>query len=114
MDLTSLGVSEQLIAALAKRGITAPTEIQAAVIPAARAGENLIGEAPTGTGKTFAYLLPVMERIDPSVRTAQVLVLAPTHELAMQIATVARELAQAAGLPIGVQALIPVIVLLAQ
>ena len=106
MDFTSLGVSEQLIAALAKRGITAPTEIQTAFIPAARAGENLIGEAPTGTGKTLAYLLPIMERIDPAVRTAQALVLAPTHELAMQIATVARELAQAAGLPIGVQALI--------
>ena len=106
MDFTSLGVPEQLIAALAKRGITAPTEIQTAFIPAARAGENLIGEAPTGTGKTLAYLLPVMERIDPAVRTAQALVLAPTHELAMQIATVARELAQAAGLSIGVQALI--------
>ena len=106
MDFTSLGVSEHLIAALAKRGITAPTEIQKAFIPAARAGEDLIGEAPTGTGKTFTYLLPAMERIDPSVRTAQALVLAPTHELAMQIATVARELAQAAGLPIGVQALI--------
>ena len=106
MDFTSLGVPEHLIAALAKRGITAPTEIQAAFIPAAHAGENLIGEAPTGTGKTLAYLLPVMERIDPSVRTAQALVLAPTHELAMQIATVARELAQAAELPIGVQALI--------
>ena len=106
MDFTSLGVPEQLIAALAKRGITAPTEIQTAFIPAARAGENLIGEAPTGTGKTLAYLLPIMERIDPAVRTAQALVLAPTHELAMQIATVARELAQAAGLPIGVQALI--------
>ena len=106
MDFTSLGVPEQLIAALAKRGITAPTEIQTAFIPAARAGENLIGEAPTGTGKTLAYLLPIMECIDPAVRTAQALVLAPTHELAMQIATVARELAQAAGLPIGVQALI--------
>ena len=106
MDFTSLGVPEQLIAALAKRGITAPTEIQTAFIPAARAGENLIGEAPTGTGKTLAYLLPIMERIDPAVRAAQALVLAPTHELAMQIATVARELAQAAGLPIGVQALI--------
>ena len=103
---TSLGVPESLAAALEKRGIAAPTEIQAAFIPAAHAGENLIGEAPTGTGKTLAYLLPIMEHIDPAVRAAQALVLAPTHELAMQIATVARELAQAAGLPIGVQALI--------
>ena len=106
MDFASLGVPKHLREALAVRGIAAPTEIQAAFIPAAQAGENLIGEAPTGTGKTFAYLLPVMERIDPAVRAAQTLVLAPTHELAMQIATVARELAQAAGLPIGVQALI--------
>ena len=106
MDFTSLGVPESLAAALEKRGITAPTEIQAAFIPAARAGENLIGAAPTGTGKTLAYLLPLLARLDPAARTAQALVLAPTHELAMQIATVARELAQAAGLAIGVQALI--------
>lgn len=106
MDFTSLGVSEPLIAALAKRGITAPTEIQTAFIPAARAGENLIGEAPTGTGKTLAYLLPILGCVDSAVRTPQALILAPTHELAMQIAAVAREMAQAAGLPIGVQALI--------
>ena len=106
MDFTSLGVPEHLTTALAKRGITAPTEIQAALIPAAYAGENLIGEAPTGTGKTLAYLLPLLTRIDPAVRTAQALILAPTHELAMQIAAVARELIQAAGLSVGVQALI--------
>ncbi|WP_315444275.1 DEAD/DEAH box helicase [uncultured Selenomonas sp.] len=106
MDFTSLGVPEHLTTALAKRGITAPTEIQAALIPAAYAGENLIGEAPTGTGKTLAYLLPLLARIDPAVRTAQALILAPTHELAMQIAAVARELIQAAGLSVGVQALI--------
>ena len=99
MDFTSLGVSEHLIAALAKRGITAPTEIQAGFIPAARAGENLIGEAPTGTGKTLAYLLPAMERIDPSVRTAQALVLAPTHELAMQIAAMNPRYATEADIP---------------
>ena len=106
MDFTSLGVPEHLTTALAKHGITVPTEIQAALIPAAYAGENLIGEAPTGTGKTLAYLLPLLARIDPAVRTAQALILAPTHELAMQIAAVARELIQAAGLSVGVQALI--------
>ena len=102
----SLGVPEVLAAALAKRGITVPTEIQTALIPAAYAGENLIGEAPTGTGKTLAYLLPLLTRIDPSLRSVQALILAPTHELAMQIADVARETAQAAELPIRVQALI--------
>lgn len=102
----SLGVPEVLAVALAKRGITVPTEIQTALIPAAYAGENLIGEAPTGTGKTLAYFLPLLARIDPAVRTAQALILAPTHELAMQIAAVARDLIQAAGLSVGVQALI--------
>ena len=102
----SLGVPEVLAAALAKRGITVPTEIQTALIPAAYAGENLIGEAPTGTGKTLAYLLPLLTRIDPSLRSVQALILAPTHELAMQIADVARETAQAAELSIRVQALI--------
>ena len=103
---TSLDVPESLATALEKRGITAPTEIQAAFVPAACAGENLIGAAPTGTGKTLAYLLPLLARLDLATRTVQALVLAPTHELAMQIATVARELAQAAGRAIGVQALI--------
>ena len=103
---TSLGVPAPLAAALAARGITTPTEIQAALIPAAHAGENLIGEAPTGTGKTLAYLLPLIARIDPAQRTAQALILAPTHELAMQIAGVARDLVQAAESSIGVQALI--------
>jgi len=102
----SLGVPEVLAAALAKRSITMPTEIQTALIPAAYAGENLIGEAPTGTGKTLAYLLPLLTRIDPSRRLVQALILAPTHELTMQIADVARETAQAAELPIRVQALI--------
>ena len=106
MDFTSLGVPAPLAAALAARGITEPTEIQREVIPAACTGENLIGEAPTGTGKTLAYLLPALMRIDPAVRAAQVLVLAPTHELAMQIAGAARDLIQAAGLSVGVQALI--------
>ena len=73
----SLGVPEVLAVALAKRGITVPTEIQTALIPAAYAGENLIGEAPTGTGKTLAYLLPLLTRIDPSLRSVQALILAP-------------------------------------
>ena len=72
MDFTSLGVPAPLAAALAARGITEPTEIQREVIPAACAGECLIGEAPTGTGKTLAYLLPALMRIDPAVRAASV------------------------------------------
>lgn len=101
-----LGVPETLAAAIEKRGITAPTAIQEAFIPPAHAGENLIGAAPTGTGKTLAYLLPAFMRIDPQLRAVQTLILAPTHELAVQIAGVARDLAQAAEFPVAVQVLI--------
>ena len=101
-----LGVPAHLAAALEKRGIKEPTPIQEALIPAAATGENLIGAAPTGTGKTFAYLLPALTRIDPSLRAVQILILAPTHELAVQIADTARTLVQAAELSLAVQALI--------
>ena len=101
-----LGVPEYLAAALEKRGITVPTPIQETFIPAAAGGENLIGAAPTGTGKTLAYLLPVLTCIAPELRAVQVLILAPTHELAVQIADAARTLVQGAELPLAVQALI--------
>ncbi len=101
-----LGVADALTAALAKQGVTEPTPIQEQALPRLFAGANLIAQAPTGTGKTLAYLLPVLQRLDSSLPQAQAIVLAPTYELAMQIAGVARELAQAAGLGIRVQGLI--------
>lgn len=104
--LRELGVPEALAAALEKRGITVPTAIQTLFIPPACAGENLIGAAPTGTGKTLAYLLPALMRVDPQLRAVQTLILAPTHELAVQIADVARSLVRTAALPVTVQALI--------
>ena len=101
-----LGLNEALAGALAGQGIADPMEIQKLTIPKALAGDNFIGQAPTGTGKTLAYLLPALQQIDPSVRQAQVVVLAPTYELAMQITGVARDLAQAAELGIKVQGII--------
>ena len=106
MNFLELRCPEHLVNTLARQGIREATPVQEQAIPVVRAGRDAIVQAQTGTGKTLAYLLPIMERIDPAARTAQALVLAPTHELAMQIASVARELAQAAGLPVGVQALI--------
>jgi superfamily II DNA/RNA helicase len=95
-----LGVSEPLAAALRKEGITVPTAIQTAVIPAALAGKDIIGQSATGTGKTLAYLLPLFQKIDTAKRENQAIILAPTHELAMQIQRRVELLAQNSSLPV--------------
>ncbi len=81
-----LGLSEPLLKALDEVGYEAPSPIQARAIPGLLAGRDLIGQAQTGTGKTGAFALPLLQRIDLSVREPQVLVLAPTRELAIQVA----------------------------
>ena len=91
-----LGVSEALCEVLTKRNITVPTPIQQQAVPKILAGTDILGVAPTGTGKTLAYLLPILMKIEPERREAQAVVLAPTYELAMQIAGEARELSQQA------------------
>lgn len=80
-----LGLAATLCTALADIGISAPTAIQAAVIPVALTGQDIIGQSPTGSGKTLAYLLPLLQKIDTARRETQALILAPTHELAIQI-----------------------------
>lgn len=103
---SDLGIIPALESALAADGITEPTAIQVEAIPALLAGKNAYLSSETGTGKTLAYLLPLFAQIDPGQRALQVIVVVPTHELAMQIFAVGRDLAQQAGLPIRVQALI--------
>ena len=80
-----LGISETLTALLQKQGITQPTPVQEQAIPPMRAGRDVIAQAQTGTGKTLAYLLPLLARIKPQGAAAQALVIAPTRELAIQI-----------------------------
>lgn len=103
---TALGLPEALAAALRAQGILAPLPVQTAAVPRLLAGENLLVQAPTGTGKTLAYLLPILARLDAALPQVQAVVLAPTQELSMQIARTARELAQAAGIPVRVLGLI--------
>src|SRR5215212_4035473 len=81
-----LGLRAELIATLAVLGYEAPTPIQERTIPRLLAGRDLIGQAQTGTGKTAAFALPILEKVDPKLRDTQALVLTPTRELAMQVA----------------------------
>lgn len=81
-----LGLPESLLAALAEVGYESPSPIQAATIPALLSGRDVLGTAQTGTGKTAAFALPILARLDPSRQKPQALVLAPTRELAIQVA----------------------------
>ncbi|MCR4441516.1 MAG: DEAD/DEAH box helicase [Peptococcaceae bacterium] len=92
-NFVSLGIRPEFQEILALQNIIVPTEVQARTIPAILAGRNLVVQSPTGTGKTLAYLLPLMEKISIGGRYLEVLVLAPSRELAVQVVGVARELA---------------------
>lgn len=100
MNFENLKINEQIISGLKTMGIEEPTEIQKEIIPVALNGENLIGQSETGTGKTLAYLLPTIEKIDTSKKEMQCIILAPTHELAIQINNTINELKEAASLDI--------------
>ncbi len=82
----SLGLPENLLTAVTSIGFSAATDIQAQTIPPLLEGKDVLGEAQTGTGKTAAFGLPALAQIDTSVKKPQLMVLAPTRELAMQVA----------------------------
>jgi len=81
-----LGLPASMLTALETLGYETPSPIQAAAIPVLLAGHDLIGQAQTGTGKTAAFALPLLARLDPAVAGPQILVLTPTRELAIQVA----------------------------
>src|SRR3546814_3691761 len=83
---TDLGLPDSLLQALAAVGYESPSPIQAATIPPLLAGRDVLGQAQTGTGKTAAFALPILARVDPQPGKPQALVLAPTRELAIQVA----------------------------
>ena len=80
-----MAVPVTIARALEKMGFTDPTPVQAAAIEPLRAGKDLIGQAQTGTGKTAAFGIPIVERIDPAASYVQALVLTPTRELCVQV-----------------------------
>ena len=81
----SLGLSPEIMRAIEKRNITVSTPVQAGCIPPMMDWQDVIAKAPTGTGKTFAYGIPVVEHVDPEDESVQAVILAPTRELAIQI-----------------------------
>src|SRR6185437_9571900 len=81
-----LQIHPAVLQATADVGYESPTAIQAATIPALLAGTDVVGLAQTGTGKTAAFAIPILSKIDTSSKVTQALVLAPTRELALQVA----------------------------
>jgi len=95
MPFTKFGLSDPLVQGILATGYTAPTEIQSQAIPAAVSGKDVIGCAQTGTGKTAAFVLPILNRLGheqmPGTRVVRSLILAPTRELAVQVEESIRE-----------------------
>jgi len=85
-EFDSLNLHPGLVQAITERGYTTPTPIQAGLIPLMLAGADAIGQAQTGTGKTAAFALPILQNLEPGQKLPQALVLAPTRELAIQVA----------------------------
>ena len=90
----TLGLSPEIMRALEKKGYQVSTPVQAGSIPPMMAWKDLTAKAPTGTGKTFAFGIPIVEHIDPASDAVQAVILAPTRELALQITTEMREISQ--------------------
>ena len=89
----SLHLSPEIIRAIEKRNIEVSTPVQAGCIPPMMDWQDVIAKAPTGTGKTFAYGIPIVEHVDPEDESVQAVILAPTRELAIQITDEIRDLA---------------------
>lgn len=93
-----LGLSSETLRAIREVGYESPTPIQARAIPALLTGADVVAQAQTGTGKTAAFALPIVDRLDPRQHQPQALVLAPTRELAVQVSSAIFTLARPRGL----------------
>src|SRR3979490_881124 len=85
-SFADLQIHPAVLQAVVDVGYESPSAIQAATIPAMMAGSDVVGLAQTGTGKTAAFAIPILSKIDPTNKATQALVLAPTRELALQVA----------------------------
>ncbi len=90
---SELGLSAEVLKAIEKLGFEQAAPIQAAAIPVLMAGKDAVGQSQTGSGKTAAFGIPAIEKIDPNLRSVQVLILCPTRELAVQVSEEIHKLA---------------------
>src|SRR6201996_6737495 len=90
---TELGLSPELLKAVVQMGYEEATQIQSQAIPALLSGADVVGQSQTGSGKTAAFALPAIEKVDVKVRAPQILILCPTRELAVQVAEEVAKLA---------------------
>ncbi len=97
-SFSDFNLSDSSLRALGEMDISIPTSIQERAIPLLLQGQDLIGQAQTGSGKTLAFAIPIVERCDRRAKQVQALILAPTRELARQVAGVVGTLGKAAGL----------------
>src|SRR5258705_11741381 len=102
MPFASLGLAPQVVKGVRAAGYVDPTPIQRKAIPIILEGKDLIGAAQTGTGKTAAFVLPILTRLLGGPRRLRALVLTPTRELAAQVETNARDYARFTDLHVGV------------
>ena len=106
MPFTSLGLSPALARVMSERGHAAPTAVQAAAIPAALSGRDVLASAHTGSGKTAAFVLPLLQQLEGTARSAprstHALILVPTRELAVQVGESVRALARHLSAPVKV------------
>lgn len=98
IDFLALGIRRKINNDLRENGIIEPTPIQVQAIPVLMAGKDVIAQSQTGTGKTLAFLLPILEKIDASKPYVQALIITPTRELALQITKEATKLADKLGI----------------
>ena len=92
MKFTEMGLADYIVKGLSDQGIETATEIQSLVMPVIKTGVDVIGLSQTGSGKTYAYGIPALERVDAELSATQFLVVCPTRELAVQIADDLRKL----------------------
>ena len=90
---SELGLSPETLKAIARLGFEQASPIQAEAIPVLMTGSDVVGQSQTGSGKTAAFAIPALERLDPNVRGVQVLILCPTRELAIQVSEEVHKLA---------------------
>src|SRR2546429_9825125 len=90
---SELGLSAEVLKAIDKLGFEQASPIQAEAIPVLMLGRDVVGQSQTGSGKTAAFAVPAIEKVDPQLRVTQVLILCPTRELAGQGLEAGRKLA---------------------